>query len=106
MHSMNSAAIAIALATQAMMPTLAGAGEVFQRPEPAPGFSYPEYYCTNRGVRVEVEETACLTVGQKSFVAKCDISLNNPMWRPTGEMCDPPITTQLSTEGVEKTTSN
>lgn len=71
------------------------AGDAFQPPEPAEGFAYPEYYCTNRGVRVDVEKTSCLTVDGRSFVAKCDISLNNPMWKATGDLCDPEETPNL-----------
>ncbi len=67
----------------------------FDRPEPKAGISYPDYYCTNRGVRVEVEDFSCLTVSGKSFVAKCDIALNNPMWRATGESCEPGSTSEL-----------
>jgi len=67
----------------------------FERPEPKAGLSYPDYYCTNQGVRVDVEDFSCLTVDGKSFVAKCDISLNNPIWRATGESCEPGPTSEL-----------
>jgi len=63
--------------------------QVFERPEPKAGFAYPDEYCTNRGVRVDVQGSACLAVDGKSFVAKCLISLNNPVWRATGESCEP-----------------
>ncbi len=65
------------------------------RPKPSEGFSYPEIYCTNRGVRVEVEDTSCLNVDGKNFVAVCDLSLNNPMWRPTGKSCEPNVTSDI-----------
>ena len=64
-------------------------GQEFERPEPKAGFSYPEYYCTNRGIRVEVEDSSCLIIGDQQVRAICDISLNNPMWRVTGETCTP-----------------
>jgi hypothetical protein len=67
----------------------------FDRPEPKAGYSYPEYYCMNRGVRVEVEEFSCLTVDGKSFEAKCDISLNNPIWRASDGSCEPGSTSEL-----------
>lgn len=45
-------------------------------------------YCTDSsGGRVELEETICLYVDGKAFMARCEMSLNNPMWRPTGEGC-------------------
>ncbi len=61
----------------------------FVRPEPKAGYDYPEYFCTNRGIRVEVEESSCLIIGDRHVRAVCDISLNNPMWRETGETCTP-----------------
>ncbi|MFD0981142.1 hypothetical protein [Tropicimonas aquimaris] len=71
------------------------AADVFVRTEPAAGHAYPDYFCTNRGVRVDVEELSCLTVDGRSFEAKCDISLNNPMWRATGNACEPGITSEI-----------
>jgi|AVFP01.1.fsa_nt_gi hypothetical protein len=50
--------------------------------------STPSCYCTgSRGERVELGETVCLTVGGRSFLALCDMSLNNPAWRDTGQPC-------------------
>ena len=47
-----------------------------------------ECYCTDtQGARVELGETICLTVGGRSFMAQCDMSLNSPMWRDTGMGC-------------------
>ncbi|MCY3880438.1 MAG: hypothetical protein OXF74_14845 [Rhodobacteraceae bacterium] len=45
-------------------------------------------YCTDSvGGRVELGETICLFVDGRSFLAKCEMSLNNPIWRDTGEEC-------------------
>ncbi|UWQ20825.1 hypothetical protein [Jannaschia sp. W003] len=45
-------------------------------------------YCTDSaGERVEMGETACLTVGDRSFLALCDMSLNVPIWRDTEHGC-------------------
>lgn len=45
-------------------------------------------YCTDStGGRVELEEVICLYVDGRAFMARCEMSLNNPMWRPTGEAC-------------------
>ncbi len=45
-------------------------------------------YCTNStGERVELGEMICLQVGGRSFMAQCQMSLNNPMWREVSEGC-------------------
>ena len=45
-------------------------------------------YCTDtQGLRVELGEVICLTVGGRSFMAQCDMSLNVPTWRETGQGC-------------------
>ena len=49
---------------------------------------WPDCYCTDTvGARVELGETACLTIGRRSFMARCAMSLNVPIWRDTGEVC-------------------
>ena len=45
-------------------------------------------YCTDtQGARVELGQSICLTVDGRAFMAKCDMSLNVPIWRDTGEGC-------------------
>ncbi|MCK0166066.1 hypothetical protein MWU52_00725 [Jannaschia sp. S6380] len=45
-------------------------------------------YCTDsQGGRVEMGERTCLSVGGRVFMARCDMSLNVPIWRDTGESC-------------------
>ena len=45
-------------------------------------------YCTDRsGGRVDLGETICLIVGGRAYLARCEMSLNNPMWRDTGADC-------------------
>jgi hypothetical protein len=45
-------------------------------------------YCTDKsGSRVEMGETICMQVDGKSFVAQCQMSLNNPMWRKLQDGC-------------------
>ncbi|SDZ12664.1 hypothetical protein SAMN05444004_106131 [Jannaschia faecimaris] len=47
-----------------------------------------ECYCTDStGGRVEMGELLCLSVGGRAFMARCEMSLNVPMWRETGETC-------------------
>ena len=46
-------------------------------------------YCTDTsGERVEIGESTCLFVDGRSFIALCEMSLNNPIWRDTGESCN------------------
>ena len=57
-------------------------------PPPAEGFSYPECYCTDSdGHRVGIGESACLRIGSRRVLARCDFSVNNPIWRPEAEGC-------------------
>ena len=45
-------------------------------------------YCTDStGSRVEMGQRSCLSVGGREFMARCDMSLNVPIWRDTGESC-------------------
>ena len=47
-----------------------------------------ECYCTDStGGRIELGEMICLHVGGRSFMAQCQMSLNNPMWREISEGC-------------------
>ncbi|WP_101066149.1 hypothetical protein [Roseovarius salinarum] len=45
-------------------------------------------YCTDRsGDRVELGEVICLRVDGRMFMAQCQMSLNNPMWRKISDGC-------------------
>ena len=47
-----------------------------------------ECYCTDtQGLRVELGESVCLFVDGRAFMAQCDMSLNVPIWRDTGQGC-------------------
>ncbi len=47
-----------------------------------------ECYCTDsQGARVDLGQTICLFVDGRSFTARCEMSLNNPTWRDTGQGC-------------------
>ena len=47
-----------------------------------------ECYCTDTlGARVELGEVTCLTVGGRIFLARCEMSLNVPIWRDTDQSC-------------------
>ena len=57
-----------------------------------------ECYCTDtQGARRELGEVICLTVGGRSFMAKCVMAQNVPFWRDQEEGClssraEPPFT--------------
>lgn len=45
-------------------------------------------YCTDTsGARVELGQETCLYVDGRAFMARCDMSLNVPIWRDTGQGC-------------------
>jgi len=87
--------IGVLTALAAAMPALAGgigsmpAGNPNYTPAPPKeGYSYPDCYCTDSdGKRVEMGETACLTIGSRQVLARCDMSVNNPTWRHEAEGC-------------------
>jgi hypothetical protein len=72
-------------------------GQVSAGPKPNPnydpppakeGFSYPDCYCTDsNGQRVDMGKTACLVIGSRRVLARCDMSVNNPAWREESEGC-------------------
>lgn len=53
-----------------------------------PGGKIIECFCTDKtGSRVELGQTICMDVGGCRFTARCEMMLNNPMWRETEEGC-------------------
>ena len=53
-----------------------------------PGGKVIDCYCTDsKGARVELGQEICLFVDGRAFMALCDMSLNNPIWRDTGRAC-------------------
>ena len=49
---------------------------------------WPECFCTDKqGQRRELGDVICLTVGGRSFRAKCVMAQNNPFWRDLNEGC-------------------
>ena len=49
---------------------------------------WPDCYCTDSaGTRVELGQTICMYVDGRSFTARCEMSLNNPMWREVEDSC-------------------
>jgi len=53
-----------------------------------PGGKVLDCYCTDtQGARVEMDAEICLVVDGRAFIARCEMSLNNPIWRDTGRAC-------------------
>lgn len=53
-----------------------------------PGGKMRDCYCTDtQGGRVDLGQRICLFVDGRAFLALCDMSLNVPIWRDTGEGC-------------------
>ena len=76
----------------ATWPGPAGAGPSanpnYSPPPAKEGFSYPDCYCTDSsGQRVDMGKMACLVIGSRRVLARCDMSVNNPIWREESEGC-------------------
>ncbi len=53
-----------------------------------PSGKVQDCYCTDStGDRVELGQIICLRVDGRSFMARCEMALNNPFWREVGEGC-------------------
>jgi len=49
---------------------------------------WPECVCTDRyGKRHQLGTTLCMTVGDRTFEAKCVMAQNNPFWRDQERGC-------------------
>lgn len=74
-----------------LMSAQAGAEEHSQQfvpPPPKEGYSYPDCYCTDsQGRRVEVGQMACLTIGQRQVLSRCEQASNLTIWRHQSEGC-------------------
>ncbi len=74
----------------ALLPGLAGAGTLRRgAPSDAPPLKPIELYCTDgEGHRVELGEVICIQAGcDPEYLARCDMSLNNVMWRKVQDGC-------------------
>ena len=53
-----------------------------------PSGKVQDCFCTDRtGSRIELGEIICLQVDGRMFMARCEMSLNNPMWRELTDGC-------------------
>ncbi len=79
---------AAALLAALLIPAeLFGQTPAWVRPPAKKGYDYPDCYCTNRGQRIEMGGLVCLEVDGRSYLARCEMSLNNPMWRKVQDGC-------------------
>lgn len=51
------------------------------------GQSYADAFCSNRGTHVAMGDLSCLRVDGRVFLARCGMSLNNPVWREVQDGC-------------------
>ncbi len=67
----------------------------------APPLPKIEYFCTDAdGRRREIGEVICITASCLTWLARCDMSLNNPMWRKIQDGC-PGVSLLDLFEGLE-----
>ncbi|MEO0621636.1 MAG: hypothetical protein AAF183_05350 [Pseudomonadota bacterium] len=61
-------------------------------PKPKDGYSYPECFCTDsQGSRVEVGQMACLQIGSRQVMSRCEKARNLVIWRHQTEGCNPGV---------------
>jgi len=79
--------LSISVILAGLSPAAGLAAEVFVPPPPKEGYSYPECKCSNRGEMLPMGALVCLRVDGKTFLARCEMSLNNPTWRRVQDGC-------------------
>ena len=94
MFDLNSSPVAFAslLFVTAIVTTPANS-QTFEPPPAKEGHDYAESYCSNQGHHVEMGGLSCLRVDGRVFLARCDMSLNSPMWRMVQDSCPPEFDT-------------
>ena len=72
-----------------LFPSLGLAGEdAAERVDLYPPMPGVDNYCTDAdGRRIEIGQVICITASCNTWMAKCDMSLNNPMWRKIQDGC-------------------
>ena len=54
----------------------------------APPLPVIEFYCTDSvGARREMGEFLCITASCQTWMARCEMALNNPVWRKVQDGC-------------------
>lgn len=68
--------------------TFAGGAKLDKEQLKAQAFRAQELFCTDAtGSRRELGEIICISASCQTWMAKCDVSLNNPMWRKIQDGC-------------------
>lgn len=61
-------------------------------PKPKDGYSYPPCYCTDtQGNKVDVGQMACLQIGSRQVMSRCEKARNLVIWRHQTEGCSPGV---------------
>ena len=101
MFELNSSREAFAtLLFVAAFVTMPANAQTFEPPPAKEGYSYSEPYCSNQGHRVEMGDLSCLRVDGRVFLARCDMSLNNPVWRTVQDSCPSGLDTFSDTKSA------
>ena len=88
MLDLNSSPVALAaLLFVAAIVTMPAKAQTFEPPPAKEGHTYADSYCSNQGHRVELGDLSCLRVDERVFLARCDMSLNSPVWRMVQDSC-------------------
>ncbi len=79
----------VAIIALLLVPTLGAAQDVAPRnPDQWRPLAGVEYYCTDStGGRVELGQVICISASCTTWLARCEMSLNNPMWRKIQDGC-------------------
>lgn len=91
--------VRLAATSMACLLLLSGAASAQERlaqefvpPAPKPGYSYPECFCTDsQGSRVEIGQMACLQIGSRQVMSRCEKASNLVIWRHQQEGCSPGV---------------
>ena len=77
--------LASAVATTLLLGHTAYAQSKFMK---RPKAAKPECFCTDSaGDRKDIGDIICITIGERSFRAKCVMAQNNPFWRDLEQGC-------------------
>ncbi|MBL4646510.1 MAG: hypothetical protein JKY99_08655 [Rhizobiales bacterium] len=52
-----------------------------------PSFAGPDCECVAYGTTFKEGSVICIRLGEKSHMARCEMSQNNTMWRKVGDVC-------------------
>jgi len=107
MFDLNTSRVAFApLLFVAALISVPASSQTFEPMPAKEGYSYSESYCINRGHRIEMGDLSCLRVDGRVFLARCDMSLNNPVWRTIQDSCPSGLDTLSDTKSAAAPSSS